>query len=176
MTGCVELINTGRSGAGDGLGRLEDLQQMADRYAFAGVRGRPADLVTARGYRDRLDAIVTSCEAGDEPAAIGQINALLSQAGASPQIVAHDGRGPHLHVSRPAAPLADRMAAHFAMGLAWLVVAGEASRIRTCESPTCREVFADFSRNRSRRYCDSRTCGNRLHVAAYRARKQAGPS
>ena len=78
-------------------------------------------------------------------------------------------------MSRPTAPLADRMAAHFAMGLAWLVVAGEAGRIRSCESPTCREVFVDLSRNRSRRYCDSRTCGNRLHVAAYRARKQ-GPA
>jgi predicted RNA-binding Zn ribbon-like protein len=176
MTGCVELINTGRSGAGDGLERVADLQQMADRYAFAGVRGTAADLPLVRGYRDRLDAIVTSCEAGDETAAIDQINALLSETGASPQIVAHDGRGPHLHVSRPSRPLADRMAAHFAMGLAWLVVAGETGRIRTCESPACREVFADFSRNRSRRYCDSRTCGNRLHVAAYRARKQAGPS
>lgn len=30
----------------------------------------------------------------------------------------------------------------------------------------------DLSRNRSRRYCDSRTCGNRLHVAAYRARRK----
>jgi predicted RNA-binding Zn ribbon-like protein len=33
-------------------------------------------------------------------------------------------------------------------------------------------VFVDLSRNRSRRYCDSRTCGNRLHVAAYRARQR----
>ena len=65
------------------------------------------------------------------------------------------------------------MAAHFAMGLAWLVVAGQAGRVHTCESPTCSDVFVDLSRNRSRRYCDSRTCGNRLHVAAYRARKQA---
>ena len=65
------------------------------------------------------------------------------------------------------------MAAHFAMGLAWLVVADEAGRIRSCESPTCRAVFVDFSKNRSRRYCDSRTCGNRLHVAAYRALAQA---
>jgi predicted RNA-binding Zn ribbon-like protein len=172
MTGCVELINTGRSSAGDGLRRLADVQEIADRYAFAGVRGKSADLAAAREYRARLDAVVRSCEASDEAAAIDQINTLLSQTGASPQIAAHDGRGPHLHVSRPDAPLADRMAAHFAMGLAWLVVAGESGRIRTCESPTCREVFVDFSRNRSRRYCDSRTCGNRLHVAAYRARKQ----
>jgi predicted RNA-binding Zn ribbon-like protein len=171
MTGCVELINTGRSAAGEGLAKLADLQEMADRYAFAGVRGKAADLARARRHRERLDSIVADCEAGHETAAIDQINALLSETGASPQVVAHDGRGPHLHVSRPTAPLADRMAAHFAMGLAWLVVAGEAGRIRSCESPTCRAVFVDFSKNRSRRYCDSRTCGNRLHVAAYRARK-----
>jgi len=173
MTGCVELINTGRSTPGEGLAGLADLQEMADRYAFAGIRGKPSDLGRVRAHRARLDSIVTNCEAGDEAAAIDQINDLLSETGASPQVVAHDGRGPHLHVSRPTAPLADRIAAHFAMGLAWLVVAGEASRIRTCESPTCREVFVDFSKNRSRRYCDSRTCGNRLHVAAYRARKQS---
>ena len=101
------------------------------------------------------------------------LNALLAETGASPQIASHHGRGPHIHVSRPDSPLADRMAAHFAMGLAWLVVAGEAGRMRSCASPTCNDVFVDLSRNRSRRYCDSRTCGNRLHVAAYRARKQA---
>jgi predicted RNA-binding Zn ribbon-like protein len=177
MAGCVELINTGRGSDGDELRTLTDLQSMADKYAFAGVRGKTADLPMAREYRARLDAIVTNCEARDEEGAIAQINALLSQAGASPQILAHDGRGPHLHVSRPTAPLADRMAAHFAMGLAWLVVAGEARRIRSCESPSCRDVFVDLSRNRSRRYCDSRTCGNRLHVAAYRARKhEAAPT
>jgi len=173
MTGCVDLINTGRGRDGDELSSVADLQTLADNYAFAGVRGVAADVARARDYRARLDAIVTSCEAGDDESAIAQINGLLSQTGASPQIVAHDGRGPHLHVSRPTAPLADRMAAHFAMGLAWLVVAGEARRVRSCESPTCRDVFVDLSRNRSRRYCDSRTCGNRLHVAAYRARNKA---
>jgi predicted RNA-binding Zn ribbon-like protein len=172
MTGCVELINTGRSVGGDGLKQPADLQEMADRYAFAGRQVAPADLPRAREYRARLDSIVTACADGDEADAIAQINDLLSRTGASPQIAAHHGRGPHLHVSRPEFPLADRMAAHFAMGLAWLVVAGEAGRIRTCASPSCRDVFVDFSRNRSRRYCDSRTCGNRLHVAAYRARRQ----
>ncbi|HUC27115.1 MAG TPA: CGNR zinc finger domain-containing protein [Streptosporangiaceae bacterium] len=171
MTGCVELINTGRSAAGEGLAKVADLQEMADRYVFAGVPAKAADLTRVRQHRARLDSIVTSCETDDEAAAIEQINALLLETSASPQIAAHDGRGPHLHVSRPTAPLADRIAAHFAMGLAWLVVAGEAGRIRTCESPACRTVFVDLSKNRSRRYCDSRTCGNRLHVAAYRARK-----
>ena len=59
------------------------------------------------------------------------------------------------------------------MGLAELLVAGESERVRSLRRPACREVFVDLSSNRSRRYCDSRTCGNRLHVAAYRARKAA---
>jgi predicted RNA-binding Zn ribbon-like protein len=172
LTGCVELINSGRAGSPDPLHDESDLQRLADRYAFAGSRARPGSITAAREYRARLDAVVTACEAGDESAAIGQINALLAATGAVPQVAAHDGRGPHLHVSNPASPLPDRMAAHFAMGLAWLVVAGQSRRIRTCASPACQKVFVDFSKNSSRRYCDSRTCGNRVHVAAYRARRQ----
>jgi predicted RNA-binding Zn ribbon-like protein len=172
MTGFVELINTGRAGSTDQLRTTADLQRLADRYAFAGSRARPGDVGTALEYRAQLDSIATACEAGAKSAAIAQINALLASTGAVPQIVAHDGRGPHLHVSKPSSPLPARMAAHFAMGLAWLVVAGQAHRIRTCASPTCLKVFVDFSKNSSRRYCDSRTCGNRLHVAAYRARRQ----
>ena len=148
---------------------------MADRYAFAG-RPAPGQADVAQGAAHSGPA---ACELDRQQLRAGRRGVrdrsdqrfAVTDPGASPQIVAHDGRGPHLHVSRPTAPLADRMTAHFAMGLAWLVVAGKAGRIRSCESPTCRQVFVDFSRNRSRRYCDSRTCGNRLHVAAYRARK-----
>jgi predicted RNA-binding Zn ribbon-like protein len=176
MAGCTELINTGRASEDDALRTVAGLRDMAVRYAFHGLPAAAADLPLIRDYRARLDSVVSCCELGQEAAAIEQINALLSQTGASPQIASHDGRGPHLHVSRPDAPLADRMAAHFAMGLAWLVVAGEAGRIRTCQAPDCRDVFVDLSRNRSRRYCDSRTCGNRLHVAAYRARRSSDQS
>jgi predicted RNA-binding Zn ribbon-like protein len=176
MTGCAELINSGRSSSGDLLPDLAAVQSFADRYAFVGVPAEPADLALLGSHRACLDQIARACETGEIDSAIDWLNALLARTGASPQIAAHHGRGPHIHVSRPDSPLANRMAAHFAMGLAWLVVAGQASRIRTCESPACDEVFVDMSRNRSRRYCDSKTCGNRLHVAAYRARKQAATS
>ena len=173
MAGCAELINSGRSAAGEQLTDLQAVQSFADRYAFYGAPAEPADLDVLRSYRARLDEIAVACEAGTMDVAIARLNALLAQTGASPQIASHNGRGPHIHVSRPDSPLPDRMAAHFAMGLAWLIVAGQAARIRSCGSPTCNDVFVDLSRNRSRRYCDSRTCGNRLHVAAYRARKHS---
>jgi hypothetical protein len=171
LAACAELINTGRSADGEGLRDVADVQAFGDRYAFHGTGAGPKDVPRLRAHRRRLDAIASSCESGDDEAAIGMLNVLLAETGAVPQIVAHDGRSPHIHVSRPAAPLADRIAAHLAMGLAELVVSGESQRVRSCASPSCREVFVDLSRNRSRRYCDSRTCGNRLHVAAYRARR-----
>lgn len=171
----MELINTGRSGSGDGLGRLAAVRDFGRRYRFYGQAATGADLPRLREHRARLDTAAAACEAGDDNAAIEVLNALLTETGAVPQIVAHDGRPPHIHVSRPASPLADRVAAQLAMGLAELIVAGESRRLRSCASPACRAVFIDLSRNRSRRYCDSRTCGNRLHVAAYRARR-AGPA
>jgi predicted RNA-binding Zn ribbon-like protein len=128
-----------------------------------------------RSYRARLDVIAVAFESGRQAVGIASLNALLAETGATPQIAQHHGRGPHIHVSSASSPLAERMAAHFAMGLVWLVVSGEQARLRSCAAPHCNEVFIDLSRNRSRRYCDSKTCGNRMHVAAYRARK-AGTS
>ena len=172
LTAVAELVNTGRSRDGEGLRDVADVAAFGRRYRLGG-RARSADVPALRAYRARLDAVVTACEAGDGPAAVRLINALLAETGAVPQVVSHDGRGPHIHVSRPAAPMADRITAHLAMGLAGLLVSGESARLRSCASPTCRDVFLDESRNRSRRYCDSRTCGNRLHVAASRARRAA---
>jgi predicted RNA-binding Zn ribbon-like protein len=178
---CVDLVNTGRgAGAGAGLEAADRLATLADVVAFAFehrvenlAAARPSDLTRLRDLRGRLDAAVVACESGDVQGAISDLNSLLAETGAVPQIVSHDGRGPHIHVSRSTAPLADRIAAHCAMGLAELVVAGVSARVRTCASPTCQALFIDLSRNQSRRYCDSRTCGNRLHVAAYRSRRSA---
>jgi predicted RNA-binding Zn ribbon-like protein len=179
LTECVELVNTGRtsaSGSPGDAGRLADLDQViafARRHRVENLGAAQAsDVRRLHQLRARLEAVVVACQAGDERAAIGGLNDLLAETGAVPQIVAHDGRPPHIHVTRAAAPLADRIAAHSAMGLAELVVAGEWGRLRTCASPSCDAVFLDLSRNHSRRYCDSRTCGNRVHVAAYRSRRQ----
>ena len=139
LTAVAELVNTGRSRDGEGLRDVADVAAFGRRYRLGG-RARSADVPALRAYRARLDAVVTACEAGDGPAAVRLINALLAETGAVPQVVSHDGRGPHIHVSRPAAPMADRITAHLAMGLAGLLVSGESARLRSCASPTCRDV------------------------------------
>lgn len=177
---CIDLINAGRptSAAGfsadDGLASLPAIEGFARRHRVENTEAaRPRDVPRLRALRGRLEETAAACERGDDPAAIALLNDLLAETGAVPQIVSHDGRPPHIHVSRASAPLADRIAAHSAMGLAELVVAGAGRRVRSCACPPCEAFFIDLTRNQSRRFCDSRTCGNRAHVAAYRSRRSA---
>src|SRR5262249_59919823 len=98
LTAAAELINTGRSAGADELRTAADVASFARRYRMGG-RAREGDVAALRAYRARLDALVTGCEAGHGPAVVRMINALLAETGAIPQIVAHDGRRPHIRVS-----------------------------------------------------------------------------
>src|SRR5215813_38123 len=153
---CVELVNTGRAVSGVPPGAQRRLTSLEDVIAF-GRRHRVENLSAARAsdvprlleLRSRLDAAVAACQIGEEATAISDLNALLAETGAVPQIVAHDGRPPHIHVTRAAAPLADRIAAHSAMGFVELVVAGQSGRIGTCASPQVDAVFIDLAKDQS---------------------------
>ena len=112
-------------------------------------------------------------ESSDPAEAAAEINALLCEAGALPQITNHDGEEWHLHFTPLEAPLAVRLAAESAMGLAIVMRDAGLDRLKTCASDDCDDVFVDTSRNRSRRFCDPTTCGNRTNVAAFRARRRA---
>ena len=57
------------------------------------------------------------------------------------------------------------------MGFVDVIRGDERDRIRICAADDCEAVLVDFSRNRSKRYCDTGNCGNRANVAAYRARR-----
>ncbi len=59
--------------------------------------------------------------------------------------------------------------------MAWVDVirSDERERMRLCAADDCEAVVVDFSRNRSKRYCDIGNCGNRANVAAYRARQSS---
>ena len=95
---------------------------------------------------------------------------MLRDARALPQLIEHDGFDYHLHATPSDAPLADRMLVEAAMAFVDVVRQQERERLRTCEADDCADVYVDLSRNRSRRYC-STSCGNRMNVAAFRARQ-----
>jgi predicted RNA-binding Zn ribbon-like protein len=169
----VDLVNTAPELAGDeGLSDLADLEAFVTRREISEPgRLTKEDLDAVRRLRARLRDVF---RAGDQPTAVRLVNALVADARTTPRLTDHDGYPLHMHYFAPGARLAEHLAADCGMALAFVLAAGEQQRLATCEAPDCQRVLIDLSRNRSRRYCDSRTCGNRLHVAAYRARQRAG--
>ncbi|MEK8173237.1 CGNR zinc finger domain-containing protein [Streptomyces sp. M19] len=167
----VDLVNTAPEGENhDDLGDIAALRRFTERTALSdvGTLGT-ADLAAVRSVRERFAEVFA---ARDTQRTAELLNAMVAAAGTTPRLTDHDGYDWHVHYFAPGASVADHLAADGGMALAFLVVAGERERLRRCEAPDCRRAFVDLSRNRSRRYCDSRTCGNRLHVAAYRARRK----
>lgn len=167
----VSLVNTvPEAGGTDGLADVEALYGFAQAHRMSGVGDLgPRDLRAVRDVRTRFAEVFAA--AGPREAS-QLLNELVAAAGTTPQLTDHDGYDWHVHYFAPDASMADHLAADCGMALAFIVVAGEQERLRRCEAPDCGHAFVDLSRNRSRRYCDSRTCGNRLHVAAYRARRR----
>ena len=170
LTLAVDLVNS-RLGDDEHLGDLAALRTFLDEHDISGSRALSRDdLEEVHALRPRLRAIWT---ARDMRTAAGVVNGLVAEAGALPQLTDHDGWAWHLHWTSPSARLSSRLAADAGMGLAEVLRDDGAERLRLCAAEDCEAVFVDLSRNRSRRYCDTGNCGNRAHVAAYRARLRA---
>ena len=56
-----------------------------------------------------------------------------------------------------------------------LLVDGELERVKSCGNDTCGWLFVDLSRNRSRRWCDMKGCGNRAKARRHYARTRDTP-
>jgi hypothetical protein len=168
----VDLVNTGPERANvEGLPDLAALQSFVDEHQVSGVGALDSDdLAAVRRVRTEFDAAFGR---GDPMLVAAQVNALLRRSQVAPQLTDHDGHGWHIHYHPHGARLADHLLVDGCMALAWVVIGQQFDRLHVCAAPDCRLVLVDLSRNRSKRYCDARTCGNRLHVAAYRERQRA---
>ena len=170
LAGAAALVNT-QQREGDELADLASLDAFVQQWGWTGSRrGDAAELEAVRRLRPRLRRLWQL----DEDGVVELVNAMLREAHALPQLVAHDDWGYHLHATPTQAPLADRMAVEAAMALVDVVRLGELDRLSTCGADDCDDVLVDLTKNRSRRYC-STSCSNRVNVAAFRARRGARP-
>ncbi|WP_031466849.1 CGNR zinc finger domain-containing protein [Sciscionella sediminilitoris] len=162
----VDLVNAGAEGLPD----LDTLAEFAaDHHLGAHGPLGDRDLRQVHALRSRLAAILG---AGDPDTVAELINGVLAGAHTTPRLRRHDGFDWHIDHFAPGATLAEHLGVTTAMALATLFADGEFDRIRSCAAPGCERLLVDLSRNRSRRYCAGRNCGNRLHVAAYRERNR----
>jgi len=163
--------------AGD---RIADPAALARFLAEHGVPadaladGRPADVADLRAVHELRSALRELLTAPDAAALAERAGALAAPAGAGP-VLRRDAAGTWQWslASRPGAPLADELALLTGTAAAAVLRALGADRFRRCASPACAGVFIDTSRGGRRRYCEPEVCGNRINVAAYRARRRA---
>jgi predicted RNA-binding Zn ribbon-like protein len=165
----VDLVNTDQTDR-DVIGTVAELELFLQRFQdlqppdAASATG--SDLSEIRSLRDKLRLVFDSA---DEATAMGHLNDILAERGASARISMHDGN-PHLHYEPMGSSVAAWMSAMTAMSLAGVLVEHGVSRFGSCGASTCRDVFIDTTRNRSRIHCGS-NCSTREAVAAYRRRQ-----
>ncbi|TDN93044.1 CGNR zinc finger domain-containing protein [Microbacterium sp. BK668] len=169
LAAVVNLVNTSPGfDDPDRLETLDDLDAFLAGNPYSGSITRSDDTVAAlRTVRERLHALWNV----DRTRAVPLVNEMLRDSGALPQLVMHDGYDWHIHATSDDAPLATRILAEGAMAFVDVIRADEYDRIRVCSADDCASVYVDYSRNGSKRYCDTGNCGNRMNVNAYRARK-----
>lgn len=168
----VDLVNSAPgSGSPELLGDVEALQRFVDRNGVSETGPlSEGDVDAVHRLRGPLRSVFT---ASDDRAAARAVNAVVARSPVTPRLTDHDGYHWHMHYFSPGASLDEHLAVDCGIALGLVIAAGERERLRVCEAPDCEQVLVDLSRNRSKRYCDARTCGNRLHVAAYRERRRA---
>jgi predicted RNA-binding Zn ribbon-like protein len=167
LAAAAALVNTADDG---GLDTLAELDAFLSEWGYTGSRRHNREeLAAVQALRPRLRQIWYE----DEDGAVRIVNGLLREASALPQLVCHDDWPYHLHATSPEQPLADRMAVEAAMAIVDVIRMDELDRLRICSADDCESVYVDLSKNRSRRFCDTK-CLNRANVAAYRARQRAG--
>ena len=129
-----------------------------------------SELQAVRAIRPRLRRLWDV----DREGAVPLVNEMLRDGHALPRLVIHDDYDWHIHATSDDAPLATRILVEAAMAFVDVIRSDEYDRVRVCSADDCDSVYIDYSRNGSKRYCDTGNCGNRMNVNAYRERKAQG--
>lgn len=135
----------------------------------------PADEETVgamRQFRSRLHEMSVRCAAGREVTAedVGELNCILEQGPVKRKAKLEGGK---LEIGlNPVREDWQQVMAEVAASFLRSLIEGEGSRIRICDNPDCRWIFYDDTRNRTKKYCDDKMCGNLMKVRRFRAKKK----
>ena len=150
----------------------EHLDSPAALSAFIAEHGlgradaKPADLRRAVEVREALRALMEANNgAGVDQDAIETLNSAAARAKV---VAAFDD-----HASWRVEPVSsgvDRVLGRMLASVFRAMSDGSWVRIKACGNPDCRWAFYDTSKNRSGRWCDMASCGNRMKARAFRER------
>ncbi|WP_040711702.1 CGNR zinc finger domain-containing protein [Nocardiopsis potens] len=132
-----------------------------------------AETAELRAVTGRLYAVFAAVDAGDLDRACATANEVMAGTRAVPVLSRHGSEPWHLHFHAPDAPWALSWGAAMSTSLATVLGNAAAERLGVCSAGRCDRVFADTSRNGTKRFC-STACQNRAKAAAFRARRREG--
>ena len=168
----VALGNTVASASRSGTDEIATPARLTELLSAHGYTGRfdrdERELADVHRARARLRHVWSL----KRDAAADEVNEILRQTRALPQLVRHDAFDWHLHASADDEPLADRILSEAALAFVDVIRTDEMTRLRSCGAPDCEGIFADLSRNGSKKFCSVR-CGNRVNMIAFRERAAA---
>jgi predicted RNA-binding Zn ribbon-like protein len=160
---------------GDFIAWAEQSGAIAPRQARSLLRRaseRPADarraLAAAIELREALYRVFAAIAAGRAPRApdLAIVNAEVPAAFERSRLVASkDGftLAATVNDDNIAAPLT-----RVVRSAVDLITSPDVDRVRTCAAAACAWLFLDTTKNRARRWCDMKTCGNREKVRRFR--------
>jgi predicted RNA-binding Zn ribbon-like protein len=143
-------------------------QGLADKR----VTARPADLRRALEVREAIRDLLSANNG--EPLRAEAVEVLNRAAARSRVVAAFDD-----HASwrvEPASEGVDQALGRLLATVFRSMSDGTWSRMKACGNPDCRWAFYDGSKNRSGRWCEMASCGNRMKARAFRARARVAAS
>jgi predicted RNA-binding Zn ribbon-like protein len=188
----IDFVNTpldGDTGAATEIVRLSEV--LAGSLVRAGVlaaqdavdllaRAHPGELRSlldeAISLRRSLRSVLQSFTSGDHPSAmqLDALSAALAKRRAELQLAMEDGRLRWVATSPD--PLDQALALISTQATELLTSAEHLSRVRACDGVNCGRFFMDRTKNRSGRWCEMRSCGNRAKARRFYARRRAAVS
>ena len=185
---CLDFVNTVGGRDDDGGIRRDDLpdyDSLLRWSAFASLvepseaeRLRARGRQSAAGARSALRRAVRLREAlyrigkalveqrSPEPAELAVLDRELREARRHQRLVARRGRLESDWIPDP--KRLDRVLWPIALSAASVFGSEEVSLVKQCGGPSCGWLFLDTTRNRTRRWCDMKVCGNRAKVRRFR--------
>lgn len=144
------------------------------RWAEKHPRAAQTALAQAIDLRESI-AVIFQALARSKPIpsrALAELEGACQQASAARTLRAKDGAAEWNW--REPQPVSDRPALAAALDAAQIVTSREVSaRMRQCADDECGWFFLDTSRNRTRRWCSMKVCGNRNKVRRFYERSSA---
>ena len=151
---------------------LDWLQRAGLPASPQGVTGRPGALLKAAlALRQTARGLLESRKAGTSGDATA-LNRVLALGNSYRELVWSRSQGPSLELRRRLGSV-EALLVPVAEAVASLLAEGDFNLVRKCESSDCTLWFYDRTKSHHRRWCSMAQCGNRMKVAAFRARRKA---